>query len=176
MRLALAVGGSLLVACAGRFPRPPYSPQPTSALAALAVPPPPARVEAVPARPNATAVWLDGEWTWRRGRWAWLTGRWVEPPPHETFSPWVVVRGLDGKLWMAPGTWRDAKGNPVDGPTPLAVGGVDSGQVVNAGGSIEPTGRTVKATSTKPSRPASDPAAGQPDRVVPAGRAYVPEP
>jgi hypothetical protein len=152
MRLALAIGGSLLVACAGRFPRPPYSPQPTSALTELTVAPPPARVEAVPPRPTSTAVWLDGEWTWKRGRWAWLPGRWIEPPEGETFSPWAVVRGLDGRLWMAPGTWRDAKGKPIDGPVALSYGIVDSGQVVNAGGSIEPTGRTLKATSAKPAR------------------------
>jgi hypothetical protein len=76
----------------------------------------------------------------------------VEVPPDETYSPWVVVRGVDGKLWMASGTWRDAKGNPVDEPTPLALGVVDTGQVVNASGSIEPTGRTLKATRGKPAR------------------------
>ena len=152
MRLALAIGGSLLVARAGRFPRPPYSPQPTSALTELAAPPPPARVEGVPARPKPTAVWIDGEWSWRRGRWSWLPGRWIEPPPAETYSPWVVVRGADGKLWMASGTWRDAKGNSVDEPAPLSLGVVDTGQVVNASGTIEPTGRTLKATSGKPAR------------------------
>jgi hypothetical protein len=152
MRLALAIGGSLLVACGGRFPRPPYSAQPTSALTELRLPQPPARVEAVPPRPKPTAVWIDGEWAWRRGRWAWLPGRWVEAPPGETFSPWVVVRGPDGRLWMAPGTWRDAKGNAIEGPRALAYGVVDSGQVVNAAGSIEPTGRTLKSTGGKPAR------------------------
>ena len=53
---------------------------------------------------------------------------------------------------MAPGTWRDAKGNPVDEPSPLALGVVDSGQVVNASGSIEPTGRALKAPVGKPAR------------------------
>jgi hypothetical protein len=152
MRLAAAIAGSLLAGCGGRFPRPPYSPQPTSALVQLRVPPPPARVEAVPARPRSDVVWIDGEWTWRRGRWSWMPGRWVVPPPGETFSPWVIVRGDDGQLWQAPGTWRDAKGNAVDAPSPLAVATVDSGQVVNASGATEPTGRTLKATSVKPAR------------------------
>jgi hypothetical protein len=152
IRPAVAIGMSFLVACAERFPRPPYSAQPTSALTPLTAPPPPARVEAVPARPKPTAVWIDGEWTWRRGRWSWLPGRWIDPPPGETFSPWVVVRGLDGKLWMAQGTWRDTKGNPVDEPTPLALGVVDSGQVVNASGEIQPTGRTLRGTSGRPAR------------------------
>ena len=147
MRLALAIAGSLLAGCGGRFPRPPYSAQPTSALVELRAPPPPARVESVPPRPDAGgAVWIDGEWTWRRSRWAWMPGRWVVPPAGETFSPWVVVRGEDGQLWQAPGTWRDAKGNAVEAPTPVVVAVVDSGQVVNASGAIEPTGRTLKST------------------------------
>jgi hypothetical protein len=147
MRLALAIAGSLLAGCAGRLPRPPYSAQPTSALVELRVPPPPARVESVPPRPDAGgAVWIDGEWTWRRSRWAWIPGRWVVPPAGETFSPWVVVRGEDGRLWQAPGTWRDTKSNAVDAPTPVAVAVVDSGQGVNASGATEPTGRTLKAT------------------------------
>jgi WXXGXW repeat (2 copies) len=129
------------------LPRPPYSAQPTSALVELRVPPPPARVEAVPALPKAGAVWIDGEWTLRRARWAWIPGRWVLPPEAETFSPWVVVRGKDGRLWQAPGTWRDAHGKAIDGPTPLAVAGVDSSQVVNANGETEPTGRTLKPSA-----------------------------
>jgi hypothetical protein len=152
MRLALAIAGALLAGCSGRFPRPPYSPQPTSALVELRAPPPPARVENVPARPRSNVVWIDGEWTWRRARWAWMPGRWVVPPPDETFSPWVVVRGEDGRLWQARGTWRDAKGKAVDAPPSVAVATVDSGQVVNASGATEPTGRTLKSTNTKPAR------------------------
>jgi len=146
MRLALAIASLLLAACGGRFPRPPYSPQPTSALVVLSAPPPPARVENVPPRPDVSGVvWIDGEWTFRRGRWSWSPGHWVVPPPDQTFSPWVVVRGVDGQLWQAPGTWRDAKGNAVEAPTPIVVAVVDSGQVVNASGVTEVTGRTLKA-------------------------------
>ena len=146
MRLALGIAGLLLAGCSGRFPRPPFSPQPTSALVEVTVPPPPARVEAIPASPNSDAAWIDGEWTWRRARWAWLPGRWVVPPPRETFSPWVVVRGSDGRLWHAPGAWRDAKGNAADAPAPVAVAVVTSAQVVNASGVTELTGRTLKST------------------------------
>jgi WXXGXW repeat (2 copies) len=151
MGLAFAIGGALLVGCGGgHFPRPPYSAQPTSALVELREPPPPARVEAIPVRPKSLAVWIDGEWSWRRARWAWVPGRWVVPRDGETFSPWVVVRGSDGKLWLATGTWRDAKGNAVEGPAPLALAVVDSGQVVNASGTIEPTSRTLKVTERRP--------------------------
>lgn len=147
---AIAVlAGALATGCGGHFPRPPYSGQPASALVELRETPPPARVESVPPAPKATAVWIDGEWTWRRARWAWQPGRWVEPPPDQTFSPWVVVRGVDGRVWMAPGTWRDAKGNPVDGPTPLASASVESQPVVNAGGETEVTGRTLRASPAK---------------------------
>jgi streptogramin lyase len=149
----VTVAASLLTACGGHFPRPPYSAQPTSALVELRAPVPPARVEAVPARPaRRGAVWIDGEWTERRGRWAWLAGRWVVPPPGETFSPWVVVRGPDGRLWHAPGTWRDAKGNAVDEPPPLAMASVESQPVVSASGEIEVTGRTVKPAAKKPAK------------------------
>jgi hypothetical protein len=138
------------LSCAGRFPRPPYSAQPTSALTALKEPPPPARVESVPPRPKPDAVWIDGEWTWRRGRWAWMPGRWVEPAPGQTYSLWVVVRGSDGRLWQAPGTWRDAQGNPVDGPVPLAYANVESQPVVNASGETEVTGRTLRGGARPP--------------------------
>ncbi len=86
---------------------------------------------------------MDGEWTWRRGRWAWLIGRWVDPPPGAVYSPWVFVRGLDGSLYYASGTWRDAKGAPVDPPLPLARAQVESNVVVDADGTVEATGPTL---------------------------------
>ncbi|HEX4445499.1 MAG TPA: YXWGXW repeat-containing protein [Polyangiaceae bacterium] len=153
MSCFLVFATTLLSGCGGHFPRPPYSAQPTSALVELKDPLPPARVEAVPVRPaTAGAVWIDGEWTVRRGRWAWVPGRWVVPPPGETYSPWVIVRGPDGRLWHAPGTWRDARGNAVDEPPSLAVASVESQPVVSASGEIEVTGRTVKPTSKKPAK------------------------
>jgi hypothetical protein len=147
MRVASIISSALLfacTACASSFPRPPCSPQPTSALVEVALPPPPARVELVPARPSASALWIDGEWTWRRGRWAWLVGRWVDAPAAETFSPWVFVRAPDGTLFYAPGVWRDARGGPVDPPATLAIATVESGEVVDADGTAEVTGPTLR--------------------------------
>src|SRR6185312_13001900 len=118
MRLSAvaAVWLATAAACGGRAPHPPYSPQETAALVEAKSPPPPARVEEVPARPTSAALWIDGEWSWRRGRWSWMAGRWVIPPADATYSPWVYVRGPDGKIWYAPGVWKNEKGTPIDPP------------------------------------------------------------
>src|SRR5580658_9305492 len=116
-------------ACSGRLPHPTYAPQPSSALTSVPIPPPPARVEAVPPSPGKGSVWVDGEWSYRRGRWAWILGRWVIPPPDTAFSPWVVVRGANGDVFHAPGTWRDKDGHPIDPPQALAVANAQAGPV-----------------------------------------------
>jgi hypothetical protein len=137
--VALATSSAML-ACAPSLPHPAYVPQPTGALVEVDQPPPPARVEIVPQRPAPSAVWVDGEWIWRRGRWAWLTGRWVLAPAGTTFSAWVFVRGTDGKLWYAPGAWRDASGAAIDPPRALSLASVEAGAVVDADGTTETTG------------------------------------
>lgn len=140
------VAGLLLAGCTSTLARPPFAPQPESALEEVSSSLPPGRVEAVPDRPTRSAVWLDGEWVWRRTRWSWLPGRWVEAPPGARFSPWVFVRGTDGRLWHAAGVWRDAKGSPIVAPPPLAAAQVSSGAVVNASGDTESTGPTLPAS------------------------------
>jgi hypothetical protein len=126
------------------IPRPPYSPQPTSALTVITHEPPPARVEHAPARPDVEgAVWLDGEWAWHGRRWTWTPGRWVAPAEGTTYSPWCTVRAPDGTLYFAPAVWRDAKGNVVDAPKTLAAAVVDSGTVVDAEGEMERTNVTA---------------------------------
>ena len=37
-------------------------------------------------------------------------------PRARSFAPWAFVRGADGRLWYAPGIWRDANGAVVDPP------------------------------------------------------------
>ena len=113
---------ALLFACTAPLPHPPYVRQPTTALVETPFPPPPARAEFVPNRPAKGAVWIDGEWTWRGHRWGWNAGRWVFPPPGAAFSPWSTVRAADGTLFFAQGTWRDAQGDVVAAPVPLALG------------------------------------------------------
>jgi hypothetical protein len=137
-----------MAACGTTLPHPRYVPQPTSALTEVSSPPPPGRIEVVPNRPSHAAVWVDGEWTWRRQRWAWTPGGWVEPPPGAGFAPWAFVRGPDGRLWVAAGTWRDAGGAVhVPAPSPRASATVESTQVVNASGALEMTGPTLKPSA-----------------------------
>jgi hypothetical protein len=150
----VAVAALASTSCAPVVHHPPYAAQPTAALVEVGSPPPPGRVEIVPADPAADAVWVDGEWVWRRERWAWLSGRWVRVPPGAAFSPWVFERGLDGRLWCAAGVWRDASGSAIDPPAALATAAVEAGSVVNADGTSETTGPTLRqrprpASSTK---------------------------
>ena len=145
MRVCLVLAVLATVACGRALAHPPYSAQPSTALVEVAAAPPPGRIEVVPLRPNPRAVWIDGEWSWRRQRWAWIEGRWVDPPAAATFSPWVFVRGPDGRMWYAPGTWRSSTGAPIDPPPPLRSAHVEPTQVVNASGAAETTGPTMPA-------------------------------
>jgi hypothetical protein len=147
MRIYVALANLFALACSQTLAHPPYTPQPQTALLEVTLPQPPGRIETVPDRPSRSSVWVDGEWTWRRARWAWQPGRWVEPPAAASFSPSVFERGPDGRLWYAPGTWRDANGLPVAAPPPLASAIVASVEVVNASGAIEGTGRTLQHSS-----------------------------
>src|SRR5689334_10483175 len=100
---------AVLFACGSQFPHPPYTKQPTSALVEVAYPPSSARVEVVSARPSESAVWVNGEWAWTGRRWAWKPGSWVVSPSSGAYARMVVVRREDGKLFAAPGTWRNDK-------------------------------------------------------------------
>jgi hypothetical protein len=145
MRGAGVTIGVFLASCQAQWPHPRYVPQPSSALVEVDAPAPPGRIEEIPPRPVPDSVWVDGEWSWRRSRWAWNPGRWVLPPPRTAFSPWVFVRGADGKFWYAPGVWRSSSGASQMSPSPLAAAHVPETLVVNAGGVVEATGPTLKA-------------------------------
>ncbi len=133
------------IACGSSgIPAPPYAPQPTSALAEVPYPPPPARVERVPASPRRNATWVDGEWTWRGRRWLWVRGRWVVPPAGARFSPWAMVRAKDGTLWEARGAWRDARGAAIDAPAPLAEADPSEAAVVDSFGDLHAPGRSLR--------------------------------
>jgi hypothetical protein len=151
MRVLVGVGAALVTACGSPVVHPPVTPQPSAALVEVDSPPPPARVETVPPRPSGVAVWIDGEWIWRRARWAWLEGRWVAPPSGGAFAPWVFVRGSDGRLWYAPGTWRDSQGAALPAPAALARASVEPSGVFDAEGNAVQTGPIVKE------RPSSSP-------------------
>ena len=73
-------------------------------------PPPPARVEVVPARPKdiPSAVWIDGEWQWKARRWVWAPGQWQAPVAGGYYAPPTTVRFEDGTLEFYAGTWKSA--------------------------------------------------------------------
>lgn len=140
----LLVSAAIAVACGSpRVPAPPITGHPTSALVTVDYPPPPARVEWVPERPEPRAVWIDGEWLWRSGRWSWLTGRWVIPPSGGRYAPWTTVRDKSGTLYLAAGAWRNEIGDEITAPPPLAPGRARPTSIVSPEGDEEPVGPTI---------------------------------
>ncbi len=135
-----------LWACVSELPTPHYVAQPASALVHVHTPPPPARVETVPAKPASGAVWLDGEWAWQGRKWAWRRGQWVMPPSGAKYSPWTQTRDLNGDVWFASGAWRNAAGEEVTPPEALAVAEAGRSEVTDANGEKEETGRNVRDT------------------------------
>ena len=60
-------------------------------------------------------VWADGGWEWSGERFRWAPGAWVAPPAGAKRARWVIVRReVDGQLFFAPSSWRDASGKPID--------------------------------------------------------------
>ena len=87
----------------------------------LPQPPPVELVPPWPATPEGSPVWADGGWQWNGERFRWDPGAWVVVPAGARRARWVVVRRvIDGQLFFAPSTWRDASGKAFDGPKPLA--------------------------------------------------------
>jgi hypothetical protein len=67
---------------------------------------------------------------------------WVVAPERAAYAPRVLVRRGDGKLFFAPGTWRDKDGQEVPAP-PESVARSRSGAVINPEGETEPTGSDI---------------------------------
>jgi hypothetical protein len=150
---ASILAGIVMSSCSSRLPTPPLVAQTTDALVRVEYPPPPAHVEAIPDPPrDSRAVWIDGEWSWRRGTWLWTRGRWILPPAGARFSPWTIVRGEDGVLWYARGSWRNERGEEVAPPKPLVVGQDVVGVVVDANGNTLRPGRVLDPPGTKKRR------------------------
>jgi hypothetical protein len=171
------MGGISVVACGPSLPHPAFIAQPSSALAAVATEPPPARVEYVPRQPKQKGcVWIDGEWSLKRGRWAWRLGRWVVPPVGSSYSPWAFVRAADGSLFFAPGVFRDADGKVLDDPPPLELAKADAIAVVDPEGNTELTGRTVRAPSAPAAATAPIASSAPTTPVADAGTGVPPPP
>jgi hypothetical protein len=147
MTLRLAILGCALAACSacsGRVPHPPAASQPSSALVEVDYPPPPARVEFVTPQPAGNAVWLNGEWSWTGRRWSWKPGGWVVVPEGAAYARLALVRRADGKLFSAPGTWRNANGEEVAAPEFMGSSSSKSSAVVDPEGDPAPTGPDLR--------------------------------
>lgn len=103
--------GALAIGC-GATPLavPPSGPHVDEEPIVVPYPPPPARVEIVPAPPKNVAepVWIDGEWEWHARRWVWSAGRWEASRPGAYRAPPTTVALSDGTLAYFPGTWHPA--------------------------------------------------------------------
>jgi hypothetical protein len=136
--------GALAAACSSRLPLVKTGPRPANEpWVAVPYPPPAARVDFVPPRPNDSAVWVDGQWTWQARRWVWEPGGWVVAPPDSYFVPWTVRLSAGGFLFST-GSWHKEDGTEIPAPAVLAK--------ASTGGAAEATG----AASSEPSAPASD--------------------
>ncbi len=118
----------------------------TKDLLAVEYPPPPARSEIIPTRPEGNVVWLDGEWQFRGKRWRWRRGRWLEMPAGADlrFAPWTFARGIDGRLYVAEGRWVDAKGVEMESPRVVAEAPASKAIVINEEGEDENVGRDIR--------------------------------
>lgn len=148
----LSVAGDLgLVACGTpSLPRPALAPHKSTDLVPLATPPPPAKVEIVPPRPEIEGVvWIDGEWSFEGRRARWRRGRWLIPPRGARFAPWVEVRADDGQLYFAPGKWIDASGADLEAPRSVLEAESSKTTVLNDVGEEEDVGRDITQDSKR---------------------------
>jgi hypothetical protein len=68
-------------------------------------PPPPERVEVIPARPSETVAWRPGYWRWEHDEWVWIAGHYVERPhPEAVWIPGHWIYHSWGSAWV-PGHW-----------------------------------------------------------------------
>jgi hypothetical protein len=108
--LAFACGSTLRTPPAGQHPE-------NARQVVVEYPPPPARVERVPADPGDACVWVDGYWEWLGRRWEWQIGNWVVPPPGCQYAAprlaWIdSARG--GVLYFTPPGWYANEGDEAE--------------------------------------------------------------
>lgn len=174
-RIAVIFGALCLAACGGTVPGPDTVAQPHLAYDQVPYPPPPARVETVPAAPDKRAVWVDGGWRWRGKHWSWWLGRWVVAPAGAHYAREAVMRSKTGALLAAPGAWFDAKGQPMPEPAPLAFAGAGEGDVVDGEGHVVTVGKNRRGERETPQfSPACD-IATPPGRPAPVDAAVASE-
>jgi hypothetical protein len=133
------------VACGSAIPEPGSAERPATDFVEVPYPPPPARVEFLPAKPRSGAVWIDGEWEWDGRRWAWRYGAWVAPPSGILYSRWTTIRRSDGTLLFAPSVFRNASGREMVSPPALATATAYDDNVVSPEGDRESTAPNIEA-------------------------------
>jgi hypothetical protein len=142
LRASVLAACTVLAACssAAQRPGPTLIAQPRAAFVPVPYPPPPARVEVVPAAPRPDAIWIGGEWDYRFRRWIWTYGRWIIPPSGARYARWKLVRDVRGEISFAPGSWRDAGGEVIEAPPALATARARENDVVEEDGSQQVVG------------------------------------
>ena len=100
---ALGLAALTASGCGSRHAEAPRGAHPPNDAVSVPYPPPPAKVEELPAPPLAGCVWADGYWEFT-DRWEWQSGEWVMPQAHCRLAP-VELRRQDGQLWHARPRW-----------------------------------------------------------------------
>ena len=120
---------SILLACslgaacsASHLPRPPISPQFPEDFLPVTEPAPAPRAQAIPARPNPNAVWIDGEWVPAGPRWRWQPGGWATPPAGATLALHQSSWQSDGSLRHAPSVFHLRDGSRLTVASVLGLG------------------------------------------------------
>ena len=72
----------------------------------MQAPPAPQPPQAIPARPSAQHVWIDGYWTWQNNRYEWMAGHWEVPPSNS--AKWEYPRYVSesGAYRFYEGRWN----------------------------------------------------------------------
>ena len=72
----------------------------------MQAPPAPQPPQAIPARPSAQHVWIDGYWTWQNNRYEWMAGHWELPP--SSSAKWEYPRYVSesGAYRFYEGRWN----------------------------------------------------------------------
>jgi hypothetical protein len=127
--LLVSLAALVLMGCSS-LPRPAAAPPLEASFVDVLGPPPPARPEIMPKRPDGPVVWVDGAWSWEGARWRWIGGGWFVPPPGSRYADWATRRRPDGELRYANPQWLDASGAPIPAPPKVepsaAIGGTPS--------------------------------------------------
>ncbi len=103
LRGLLAMLTASALACGSRHAEAPRGAHPANDGVSVPYPPPPAKVEEVPAQPNTACVWADGYWDFT-DRWEWQVGEWVIPQAHCRLAP-MELRRQGGLLLHARPRW-----------------------------------------------------------------------